>query len=185
MKPVAPPTQTTWRSNDYVSAFRLVDAWFSIEWMVELFIYTFRWSIQMCATTLAIISLSHFHHIPNITFINYLRSNTGNSLKDYQMPALVCSVLARFTLTYFMLACSTHFVLFMLMEFCLNNLISSPMLFFDVKPMCHYICGLSFDVRQPLEFIRKGIGIWQEFNQLSNSLGGTRKIKRGFTYQLD
>ena len=24
---VAPPTQGTWRSNDYVSAFRLVDAW--------------------------------------------------------------------------------------------------------------------------------------------------------------
>ena len=24
---VAPPTQDTWRSNDYVSAVRLVDAW--------------------------------------------------------------------------------------------------------------------------------------------------------------
>ena len=25
---VAPPTQGTWHSNDYVSAVRLVDAWF-------------------------------------------------------------------------------------------------------------------------------------------------------------
>ena len=30
---VAPPTQGTWRSNDYVNALRLVDAWllFSME----------------------------------------------------------------------------------------------------------------------------------------------------------
>ena len=25
---VAPPTQGTWRSNDYVNALRLVDGWF-------------------------------------------------------------------------------------------------------------------------------------------------------------
>ena len=35
---VAPPTQGTWRSNDYVNALRLVDG-FSMEWVVELFIY--------------------------------------------------------------------------------------------------------------------------------------------------
>ena len=65
---VAPPTQGTWRSKDYVNAVRLVDAWFSMKWVVELFIYTFRWSTQTCATTLAITSPSHSHHIPNITF---------------------------------------------------------------------------------------------------------------------
>ena len=35
---VAPPTQGTWRSNDYVSAVRLVDAC-SMEWVGELIIY--------------------------------------------------------------------------------------------------------------------------------------------------
>ncbi len=62
---MAPPTQGTWRSNDYISAFRLVDAC-SIEWVVELFIYTFRWSIQICATTLVI--TSQYHILINITF---------------------------------------------------------------------------------------------------------------------
>ena len=37
---VAPPTQGTWRSNDYVSAVRLVDGWlYYIEWAEER-IYT-------------------------------------------------------------------------------------------------------------------------------------------------
>ncbi len=36
---MAPPTQGTWRSNDYVSAFRLVDACSSMEWVGELIIY--------------------------------------------------------------------------------------------------------------------------------------------------
>ena len=36
---VAPPTQGTWRSNDYVSAVRLVDIVSSMEWVGELIIY--------------------------------------------------------------------------------------------------------------------------------------------------
>ena len=34
--PVAPPTQGTWRSNDYVNAVRLVDD-FSMEWVGGLY----------------------------------------------------------------------------------------------------------------------------------------------------
>ncbi len=74
---MAPPTQGTWRSDDYVGVFRLVDAWFSIKWVVKLLIYTFRWSTQTCATMLAITSPSHSHHISNITFPDYLLSDTG------------------------------------------------------------------------------------------------------------
>ena len=36
---VAPPTQGTWRSNDYVSAVRLVDDYSSMEWAEDR-IYT-------------------------------------------------------------------------------------------------------------------------------------------------
>ncbi len=36
---VAPPTQGTWRSNDYVSVVRLVDIVSSMEWVGELIIY--------------------------------------------------------------------------------------------------------------------------------------------------
>ncbi len=35
---MAPPTQGTWRSHDYVSAVRLVDI-VSMEWVGELIIY--------------------------------------------------------------------------------------------------------------------------------------------------
>ncbi len=78
---MAPRTQGNWRSGDYVSAFRLADAWFSMKSAVKLFIYTFRWSIQTCVTMLAITSPSHSHHISNIIFPDYLRSDTGNSFK--------------------------------------------------------------------------------------------------------
>ena len=60
-KSVAPPTQGTWRSNDYVSAVRLVDAW--------LFYGVGRWTI------IYILGVRHKHvrplspSHPNITFL--------------------------------------------------------------------------------------------------------------------
>ncbi len=61
---VAPPTQGTWRSNDYVSAFRLVDALFFYGaggGAVYIHILGDRHKrAQPCLT-------SHPHHIP-ITF---------------------------------------------------------------------------------------------------------------------
>ncbi len=52
---VAPPTQGTWRSNDYVSAVRLVDMVSSREWVGELIIYIWSGVIDMNHTC---------HHIP-------------------------------------------------------------------------------------------------------------------------
>ncbi len=51
---VAPPTQGTWRSDDYVSAFRLVDAWLFLNWVGGAVYVHIGWSTQTCATTLVI-----------------------------------------------------------------------------------------------------------------------------------
>ncbi len=72
---VAPPTQGTWRSDDYVSAFRLVDAWLFLNWVGGAVYVHIGWSTQTCATTLIItfpISTSHScvplsHRSPNIS----------------------------------------------------------------------------------------------------------------------
>ena len=86
---MTPPTQGTWRSNDYVSAVRwwmldsilLWSGWWSCS-------YThIRWSTQTCATTLAITSPSHSHHILNITFPDYLRSNIFPRQNDSQLKS--------------------------------------------------------------------------------------------------
>ena len=71
---VAPPTQGTWRSDDYVSAFRLVDIGSSKLGGGAVYVHI-GWSTQTCATTAA---SSHSrvitptsqteHHILNITF---------------------------------------------------------------------------------------------------------------------
>ena len=82
--------------------------------------------------------VSHFdHHIPSIIFptlIDYLRRDTGNSFQNCKMPVLACSVLA-----YFMLACSIYWVVLMLMQFCLYNLISLLVLFLNSKPISHHM----------------------------------------------
>ena len=61
---VAPPTQGTWRSNDYVNALRLVDAWLFFYGVGGGAVYIhIGWSTQTCATTLAItIPLSQIQH---------------------------------------------------------------------------------------------------------------------------
>ncbi len=82
---MAPPTQGTWRSNDYVSAVRLVDTC-SMEWVVELFIYTFRWSTQTCATTLAITSQNHISI--NITFTYVTKIATRLYSTDFILDGL-------------------------------------------------------------------------------------------------
>ena len=62
---VAQPTQGTWRSNDYVSAVRLMDAWlFYGAGRGAVYIHI-GWLTQTCATTLVI---SSRHHNPNIKF---------------------------------------------------------------------------------------------------------------------
>ena len=90
---VAPPTQGTWRSNDYVNALRLVNG-FLILWTGRVF-YSYMVdqhkcrSSQTCAPA-AVPSHSHYH-IPNITFpllVGYLRSD--NLYRPFHSKTLIC-----------------------------------------------------------------------------------------------
>lgn len=100
---VAPPTQGTC-SNDYVSAFRLVDAW--------LFYGVGRWTdyihmgrlTQTCATALVITSQ---HHILNITFpISHSRVTlptlVGYLCRDRKLGCYKLTGLSYFTLPFFL-----------------------------------------------------------------------------------
>ena len=90
---VAPPTQGTWRSNDYVSAFRLVDA--SFFYGVgggAVYIHILGGRHKRARPRLPSYS-HHIHypnitfprHTPNITFTGYLCSDNHKRDGNYQM----------------------------------------------------------------------------------------------------
>ena len=70
---VTPPTQGTWRSDDYVNALRLVDGCLSMERVVELFIYILGGRHKRARPRLP--SQSR-HHKSNITFPNNILSTS-------------------------------------------------------------------------------------------------------------
>ncbi len=73
---VAPPTQGTWRSNDYVSAVRFVDYWLSMEWVGEMIIYI--WSDWHKHARPRLSSHSQ-HHIPNTSWLTTSRQYVSKS----------------------------------------------------------------------------------------------------------
>lgn len=111
-----------------------------------------------------LLSYSH-HHIPMITFQHYLAIyviTLATLFKNYQVQILAHSVLAPFILTYFIFACSIHFVMFILRQFFSHDLVSFPISFLDVKFLCHcvqlscqnmYNILAEFDIIQPLRLV--------------------------------
>ena len=142
---MAPPTQGTWRSNDYVNALRLMDGYFFYgvsgrqniygTWITNTTVGYHKHARPPC-------SIVFRYHIPTSHSQQYNPNDSWlNTSRHWQLflkvgrcpyspiPHLPISCFTRFT----------HSVLLRLIRFRLHDLVSSSMSFFNTKPICHCI----------------------------------------------
>ena len=137
--------QSTWRSNDYVNAFRLVNGYSFYRVSGRQNIYN-TWITNTTVSYHKHVQPPCFiifhYHIRTLYFQQYNPNNSKlNMLRHWQLFLKVSRCLY-LLIPYLLILCFTHFtsfVVLILIQFYLHNLVYSPILLFDAKPICYCI----------------------------------------------